>query len=204
MTSAHTTTPARRGPYAKSAQRRAEIIEVATRVFASRGYHGGSLRDIARQLGVSLRGVVHHFPSKSELLEAVLEHADQTAEPWFSEHADERGIRSAIVELVEVNFTRTELLRLLAIVSSEASAPDHPAHTWFVKRYEKLTRNLTTMIDRDVSAGRIQPPADPEAVAQAIVAAWDGLQLQWLLAPHTDMVGRMTLVLDSLLPATDD
>ena len=203
MTSAHTR-PAKRGPYAKSALRRTEIIEAATSVFASRGYHGGSFRDVARQIGMTLPSVLHHFPSKSDLLEAVLEHADQTAAPWFSKHAEERGIKSAIIELVEVNFTRTELLRLLAIVSSEASAPDHPAHTWFVKRYENLTQALATMIDNDVSAGRIEPPANSEAAAQAILAAWDGLQLQWLLAPESDMIDRMTLVLDSLLPPTSN
>ncbi|MGV9381299.1 TetR/AcrR family transcriptional regulator [Nonomuraea sp. NPDC003707] len=40
------------------------------------GYRGGSLREIAKQLDLSLTSVVHHFPSKSALLVAVLENAD--------------------------------------------------------------------------------------------------------------------------------
>ena len=53
-----------RGPYAKSEQRRREIVEAATSVFATRGYHGGSLRDIARELDLSLTSIVHHYNTK--------------------------------------------------------------------------------------------------------------------------------------------
>src|SRR5215218_8251006 len=67
-----------RGPYAKSAQRSIEILDAATTVFATHGYRGGSLRDIARQLDLSLTSIVHHFGSKYALLEAVLERADRT------------------------------------------------------------------------------------------------------------------------------
>ncbi|WP_434317767.1 hypothetical protein [Leifsonia sp. P73] len=37
----------RRGPYAKSAERRQQIVDEAYCVFATRGYHGSSLREIA-------------------------------------------------------------------------------------------------------------------------------------------------------------
>src|SRR3954454_9634741 len=65
-----------RGPYAKSAQRSSDILDPATTVFATHGYSGGSLRDIARQLDLSLTSIVHHFGTKYELLDAVLERAD--------------------------------------------------------------------------------------------------------------------------------
>lgn len=40
----------------------------ATRLFAERGYAGSSLRDLAREAGMSLSGLYHHFDSKDELL----------------------------------------------------------------------------------------------------------------------------------------
>ena len=106
MTTFATRSGAKRGPYAKTARRRAEIVEAATSVFAARGYHGGSLRDIARQIDLSFTSLVHHFPSKSDLLEAVLESADSTAD-WFGERARQQGLKVAILELVEINFSRT-------------------------------------------------------------------------------------------------
>jgi AcrR family transcriptional regulator len=202
MTTSATRSGARRGPYAKTARRRAEIVEAATSVFATRGYHGGSLRDIARQIDLSLTSLVHHFSSKSDLLEAVLESADSTAD-WFGERAQQRGLKVAIMELVEINFLRAELLRLLAIVSSEASAPDHPAHSWFVARYDNIAGALESMILADVAACRIRSVTNPLELARILIATWDGLQLQWLLNPAYDMRGAMSRALDTLLPTAD-
>ena len=202
MTTSATRPGAKRGPYAKTALRRAEIVEAATSVFATRGYHGGSLRDIARQIDLSLTSLVHHFSSKSELLEAVLENADRTAD-WFGERAQQQGLKVAIMELVEINFSRAELVRLLAIVSSEASAPDHPAHRWFVARYDNVTETLESMIVADVAACRIRSVTNPRELACILTATWDGLQLQWLLNPACDMRSQMSRALDTLLPTAD-
>jgi AcrR family transcriptional regulator len=191
--------PPRRGPYSKTAQRRLEIIEAATSVFAARGYHGGSLRDISKELGLSLTSLVHHFPTKSELLEAVLDHADATWGKSFQSDADEHGIKFAILRLAQANFGHPELLRLLAIVASEASSPAHPAHDWFVQRYQRLISGLQPMIQADRDRGRVRGDGDTAVLAKRVVALWDGLQLQWLLDPREDMIGEMRGALDDLL-----
>jgi AcrR family transcriptional regulator len=190
---------AARGPYAKTAQRRQEIIDAATNVFAARGYHGGSLRDISRELGLSLTSLVHHFPSKSELLIAVLENADHTGGDWTRDRIPQVGVRTTVEELVTSNFSRPELLRLLAILSSEASHPDHPAHDWFVRRYQRLAEELATEIANDQSLGRVDTDRDPLETAKIILAAWDGLQLQWLLNPNEDMSAHISALLSRLL-----
>lgn len=189
----------RRGPYSKTAQRRREIIEAATSVFAQRGYHGGSLRDISKELGLSLTSLVHHFPTKSDLLEAVLDNANATWGTSFASEADEQGVRFAILQLARLNFDHPELLRLLAIVASEASSPAHPAHDWFVQRYQRLVGILQQMIETDRERGRVRTDGDAAVLAKRVIALWDGLQLQWLLDPHEDMIGEMDGALDDLL-----
>jgi AcrR family transcriptional regulator len=186
------------GPYAKSAQRQQEIVEAATNVFASRGYHGGSLRDIARQIGLSLTSVIHHFPSKSDLLEAVLHNADQTGE-WMFGLARAEGVKAGILALVDSNLERQELLRLLAIVWSEASDPEHPAHQWFVDRQTNFVSLLAKLLEHDVEQRRVSADLDPELTGRLLVAMWDGLQLQWLLDPTQDMPAKMDTALDRLL-----
>src|SRR5689334_23014665 len=66
------TEPSRRGPYRKGTQSRAELVQAASRVFAEHGYAGGSLRQIAVEVGMSAASLVQHFGSKEGLLEAVL------------------------------------------------------------------------------------------------------------------------------------
>src|SRR3954469_619461 len=177
-------TGVRRGPYAKSARRQAEIVASATSVFASRGYRGGSLREIAKQLDISLTAVVHHFPSKSALLVAVLESADSAHADSFQADSRDQGVAYAVLQYVRRNIDRPEMLRLLALMAAESSAPDHPAHEWFRQRYESVIAALAIAIRRDQDRGRITNSRDPRAIAGSLVAAWDGLQLQWLIDPR--------------------
>lgn len=56
----------------KAAERRASILAVAKVLFADRGYHGVSVDEIAKRLGVSPAVLYQHFDSKEALYEAVL------------------------------------------------------------------------------------------------------------------------------------
>jgi AcrR family transcriptional regulator len=60
-----------------STSRRERILESAARAFATHGYRGSSLRDIAREAGCSLTLLDHHFGGKSQLLDAVLQQQHQ-------------------------------------------------------------------------------------------------------------------------------
>jgi AcrR family transcriptional regulator len=189
----------RRGPYAKSTRRRAEIVASATSVFSERGYRGGTLREIAKQLDASLTTVVHHFPSKSALLVAVLENADSAHADSFQQDSRNAGVAFAVLQYVRRNVDRPEMLRLLALMAAESSASDHPAHEWFRYRYELTTDMLAIAIRRDQEEGRISNARDPHGIAESLVALWDGLQLQWLIDPRRDIVAAMTAALKDLL-----
>jgi AcrR family transcriptional regulator len=51
------------------------ILREASRVFADKGYHQATVRDIARATGVSLAGLYYYFKSKEDLLFLVLDHS---------------------------------------------------------------------------------------------------------------------------------
>ena len=52
---------------------RAALLEAAARLFDERGYHGTSIRDIARATGVTPGAIYSHHASKADLLLAVYE-----------------------------------------------------------------------------------------------------------------------------------
>lgn len=54
-------------------QGRRRILAAASERFAHHGYHGTSVRDIARDVGVGPSAIYAHFPSKAELLLALYE-----------------------------------------------------------------------------------------------------------------------------------
>lgn len=187
--------PAARGPYAKTAARRAEIVEAALRVFAARGYHNGSLREVSRELGMSLTAVTHHFPNKSALLEAVLTKTQRDA--GMLDHS--AGLVAFILGMMNHDLRSPEIPRLLAIIAAEASSPEHPAHPWLVQRYATAREFVKMIIVDDQAKGRISPQLDATALAAEVVALWDGLQLQWLIDPQQDIVGKLADGLERLL-----
>jgi len=65
--------PRRRPQEARSERSRAQILEAALKMFSSVGYHGTSMRDIAREAGVSTGNVYHQFPDKERLFRALLD-----------------------------------------------------------------------------------------------------------------------------------
>lgn len=51
---------------------RERILSEAANLFARRGYHGTSTREIARAVGVRQPSLFHHFPTKVAILQALL------------------------------------------------------------------------------------------------------------------------------------
>jgi AcrR family transcriptional regulator len=54
-------------------RRRAEILDAALAVFSEKGYEGGTMRDIARRVGVTEPALYRHFASKEDLFLTLLE-----------------------------------------------------------------------------------------------------------------------------------
>ncbi|MEM9457684.1 MAG: TetR/AcrR family transcriptional regulator [Myxococcota bacterium] len=66
---------------AKGERARQQILDAAERLFAQRGVHGTSVRDVAGDLGIPTASLLHHFPRKEGLYGAVLERiAEQLTE----------------------------------------------------------------------------------------------------------------------------
>ena len=98
----------------KASERRATIVAVAKVLFSDKGYHGVSVDEIARRLGVSPAILYRHFPSKEALYEQVL-----------SEIACRR--ESYVEAVVSSDGSFADVLRRIThiYVSSVAKDPDY-------------------------------------------------------------------------------
>jgi AcrR family transcriptional regulator len=65
-------------PVTRFDRRLAEILSHATEVFCKKGYEGASMRDLARQSGMSLAGLYYYFESKERLLFLIQKHTFST------------------------------------------------------------------------------------------------------------------------------
>ena len=177
------TTPGRpRGRYAKTAATRDAILDAALAVFAKSGFRAGSLRDIAKLVGMSEAGMLFHFDSKAKLLAAVLDRRDDLAIGLVPRHPDD-GVAAlfGLVELARFNASEPGVVELYCTLSAEATSPDHPAHAYFVRRYETVRETVHAAFVDLESHGLLRPGVAPWTATRATVAMMDGLQVQWLL-----------------------
>lgn len=169
--------------YATGRATKAQILESAHRVFAETGYASGSLREIARRCGLSHATLLHHYPTKADLLIAVLARRDESMAQALAWKGDLDDLLSDMIEGARRNDSEPGLLRLFTLVAAEAADPEHPAHDYFTLRTATFVDDVGAMIARSQDAGTLPDTWAPRALALNILALWDGLQIAVPLAP---------------------
>lgn len=189
------------GGYLKGRIRREDIITTAVAVYAEAGYHGSSLREIARRAGITHAGLLYYFPTKEALLAAVLERRD--AEDVEREHlAVPPGLEALrhLLALAAHNARRPGIVDVYARLAAEAVAADHPAHEYFERHYRLARSHAVDSFKVLAGRGELRDGVDPESAGLNLVALMDGLQVQWLSNPAAvDPVGLLRCHLQDLL-----
>ena len=91
------------------------------------------------------------------------------------------------------------LVQLYSSLVAAALEDGHPAPQEFITtRFARLRREMALRVSRLQDDGVIRPDVDPALVAALVIAASDGLQVQWLLDPDVDHEGALAM-LDTLL-----
>jgi AcrR family transcriptional regulator len=190
--------PAARRPYPKGIARRRQIIERAITEFAENGVDGTSLRRLGDAIGVSHATLRHYFVSRDELLVEVYRSHEENADV---EDTPDQGAVDVINDSAGRNRSIPGLVRLYATLTTDALQEDHSTSAEFIReRFQQLRGDLATRIRQGQTDGHIASNIDPVDAAALIIAASDGLQIQWLLAPDTVDVQRSLSLLERMLP----
>ena len=147
---ATTAKKARSRPRRESAHRSRrsdELLHLAATVFAERGYHGASMREIAERWGVQAAALYYYYPSKAMLLKGICQYAiaqflERVREIQASNLPPQEKVRQAIrahIEpLIEDRFYVHAFLYLRRELPRAARRPlDAQAHA-----YEALWRAI--------------------------------------------------------------
>lgn len=184
MTSSSTAKSAvgqRRGPYASTPARRAEIVHAALASFAEHGYERASLRDIAARAGVTHAALLRHFSGKDELLLAALtqreRHEEELAARIIESGMSGPGVLSAVLR---EEFSDPIYLRSWMALAIAATHPDHPAHDFFAGRRERMR---TRFHDGSLPTSRDSAHLTADEKVTLVLAMIDGLRIQALLDP---------------------
>jgi AcrR family transcriptional regulator len=161
---------------------RRKILDACLAEFGTSGFNGATMRDIAHRAGISQPGLIHHFPTKQELLLAVLAARDEVATKIALPEGDFDGLRTQ-VDVVRYNEEHRGLVQLSTLISAEGTAEDHPAHDLTRERYDNLRTYNVTLFTELRDRGALRLDLAPEVLANLFLAVIEGLQVQWLYNP---------------------
>ncbi|MEQ3552662.1 TetR family transcriptional regulator [Pseudonocardia nematodicida] len=156
------------------------VLRAALAVFAERGYHGCSMRDIAAAADMSVPGLYHHYPSKQEMLVVLLDVAGaesfrraelaRDAGPGDTEPATARFCR-LVESLALYNTHRLDFARV-GVAERRSLAPENRERLTQVRR--RIQSLLETEIRAGVATGEFATAAPGDA-ARAVAMLCTGL-----------------------------
>jgi AcrR family transcriptional regulator len=141
--------------------RRTQILDVARKLFARKGFEGTTTREVAREAGVNEALIFRHFPSKQELYWAVVESTCDLEEKrrYVQDLLDKGGSpREVFCSIAERILTTQEadmtMMRLMFYTAME----DHElSERFFVNFMERQLLTLTKYVDSLVEQGVVRP-----------------------------------------------
>lgn len=139
-------------------ERRTQIVDVAMRLFASKGFKGTTTRAIANAAGVSEAIIFRHFETKEDLYNAIIAHTIDIRSKLWEEHdsktrmADDLPtiLRDYALTFVSLNRADPTFLRLMMYSSLE----DHQFRAnFFANRRTKRQRAIQEALQRGIETG---------------------------------------------------
>jgi AcrR family transcriptional regulator len=166
---------------------RRRILEVALQLFASEGFHGTSVRDMAKALDLQPSALYAHFPSKDHVLAELVrvgheEHASALRAALLSAGDDPVEQICALVRAHTV--VHATYPHLAVVVNEEIYALSTELAAPALAIRAEAMELLHQVVERGVAAGRFSLP-DKAATASALSAI--GVRIPYWYEPSEEL-----------------
>ena len=136
---------------------RDRILEAATISFGTRGYEATSLDQLAAELGIRKQTILYYFPSKPDLLDAVVDVSSGVLVETLEGALQDAGsgwnrVEAIIRSVFRLALRRPELLGLLREVSRLGA----PVSTRLSDDLDPLVKRAGEFLDAEMAAGHFR------------------------------------------------
>lgn len=157
-------------PSRSSEERREEILRAGLDLFAVAGFHGTSVRQIARAVGVNEATLYHYFPSKDAMLQAVVDRVLEERRTAFAAWAEGDGDNDPVEDILgrlgrvflqhamtplEVKVTRLFLSEAPRLSAEGRAAFEHVHHASMLPAIDLFQRLMDRGRVRTLDAPRV-------------------------------------------------
>jgi AcrR family transcriptional regulator len=189
-------TPQRRTQAERRAETQGRLLDAAIECLVERGYPGTSTAEVCRRAGASKGALVHHYPTKADLLAAAVERL-------FFRRLEEFRAGFAGVD-------RGDPEQVFAAIWSIYTGPTLPAYQELVvaARTDADLRAKVTDLNARFSADAqvafrdqfgLPEGVDVEAPTRLLLAVFDGLALNQIVEQRADLAPQVLALFRQLL-----
>ncbi len=179
-----------------------EMLQVAGRIFAARGYHGTSMDDVAAQADISKPLLYRYFGSKDGLYIALIERAGQHLLAGMSHVSTEgepieRVERSVNAILAFIDRYRDSW----RVLFSEGLMASTPVAEHVMKLRNRMISGSNQTFAQIVGDSSEAGCRQVEPLTYALYGAGESIARWWLAHPETPVSTLRQLMLGMLIPA---
>jgi TetR/AcrR family transcriptional regulator, cholesterol catabolism regulator len=157
---------------------RADVVSTAGRMFAEKGYHGTSMRDLGRELGLLGSSLYSHIDSKEDLLVEVV---DEGARLFLevskgaeeNEGDAEEKLRALIEGHIGVVLDHVDVVRTYL---NEARMLDDSHRARVVSARDQYEGRFRLVISQGVAEGSFRPDVDPKIASIFILSILNAIE----------------------------
>ncbi|HCY87366.1 MAG TPA: hypothetical protein DHV36_19690 [Desulfobacteraceae bacterium] len=166
---------------AKRIATRKRILDTAIYLFARLGYHKTTIQDIAYHIGMTTGAVFHHYSSKTDILDEVLEVLNQSFDPYIeyletTDHTDYDAMVTGINEIFLDRFNhQPSTIIALSSLTAEFSGIRGPIISKCQAIYDRFVDAFEAAMEK------FAPDKRNRARAICFISGLQGVALQALL-----------------------
>ena len=157
---------------------RADVVAAAGRLFADKGYHGTSMRDLGRELGLLGSSLYSHVESKEDLLvDVVADGAElfqaSAAQALSTEGSGAERLEALIAGHVDVVLDNLDVVRTFL---NEARMLDSEHRTRVIDSRDEYEASFRSVIDEGRRDGSFRKDIDPKTASIFILSVLNAIE----------------------------
>ncbi|HWI66749.1 MAG TPA: TetR/AcrR family transcriptional regulator [Symbiobacteriaceae bacterium] len=187
-------------------RRRQAILDAAMEVFIGKGYQLATINDISAQCHLSVGALYRYFPTKGEIMLALVDErlgrtpvtfarlTENVGDPW------ERLVSCVNLFTSALGVRHPSTGRLLLVTLAEA-VHDSEVRRGLHRRFHDLREYLKAVVSDGIATGQFRPDADADALAALLLCTADGGTVYWVTGTPDLHLRNLRSMILSLLRA---
>ena len=182
-----------------ASERKAEIVDTAIKMAAIVGPDRLTTEKLAREIGISQPAIFRHFPTKTNIWEAVGERiCTLMGENLREDIADDPQTRLTHIVTAQLAFIQRTPAVPAILFSRELHAENEPLRKVFAKLMTTRHARISELVAQGISTGVFSENLDSDDAAYLVLTLIQGLAMRWSLNKQSfDLLaeGKRLLVL---------